>query len=349
MSDAHDVLKARKHFMDPYTYNAVLRAIRALEALAHANKEEWGKEFARAEKAEARVKDLDRQLADFKLSHATIDAQREKAEAGLAEQLKQNGWLLQAFEKAEAALAEAREEIELCGGGIHYRTIQRFKRAAGRESGEVSQSGRGVGFGSVSQPTKSDLAAAKSAARSANTSQGMTGGEARTAGVPVGDLAAAAKSAAGVLVWATEACQHLSAPGYREAVEEVEPGRFRLVDGCVVAAKITAPLKSGETAKSAARRSVETDDIGIPCARHFVKDCPVCHPGTQPTTVGGRVLEKRRYDVVDHAAKSAARCDGWFQGSEREGRCCLPTGHEGKHAGFSDVSAVHTVRPLGVD
>jgi multidrug resistance efflux pump len=59
-----------------------------------------------------KIRALEQQLADFKLSHATVDAQREKAEAALAEV------------KAELKWAEENQM-----------RAKPLKRAAGRESG----------------------------------------------------------------------------------------------------------------------------------------------------------------------------------------------------------------------
>jgi len=109
--------------------------IRALEALAQANKEEWGKEYARANALEARVKELAygqdalRVIANEERTRAdNFQACAEKAEADL--------------DRADGERTALRDFIYKECDGNHENVAWILKRAAGRESGGAGRAVR---------------------------------------------------------------------------------------------------------------------------------------------------------------------------------------------------------------
>lgn len=79
------------------------------------------------------------------------------------------------------------------------------------------------------------------------------------------------------VVWAEQRCQHLSAPGYREGVENLGEGMWRLKDGCVVRAFVEPknPWKQCPTCKGSCR-----DPTGPDC-ECCSNSCPDCEDGDQ--------------------------------------------------------------------
>jgi len=124
----------------------------ALVKLAQANKEEWGKEYARAIALDARVKELMEERTPFSLT-------------AMGRWLRENApsWVQGGWRKAEADLAALRDFIYKECDGNPENVAWILKRAAGRESGILAGGDRTEAQGAHLET--SEAPAAKPAAR----------------------------------------------------------------------------------------------------------------------------------------------------------------------------------------